>query len=270
MREPKQNSKLSQVFLHTSWPCDTLADVLVENSVGAVIEIGPGKGILTESLLKRDLHVTCVERDARFVTYLQKRFETEISEGKLLIIHQDALHFDWAHWRELNRQRGRLGICGNIPYHISSPLLEQILPQLGEIQVAVLLVQLEFAERLASAPGVKSYGSLSVFAQLRATMTLVSKVDRSCFTPVPKVDSAIIAMSPRAQKENAELLKKVEKLTKRAFSQRRKKLSNALSAFLETVDTEKVRIDLNRRPDTLKPEEYLELAQDFPDNPFFQ
>ncbi len=267
MEAPKQRSRLSQVFLHTNWPCEKLADLLLQHSICSVLEIGPGKGILTDSLLKRNFKVTCVERDLRFFTYLQQRYPSVISEHRLFLVHDDILRFDFAAW--IAQAQGPVAICGNIPYHISTPLLESIFPHLGRLAIAVLLVQLEFAERLVSEPGFKSYGSLSVFAQLRANLSLVAKVERTCFVPVPKVDSAIIALLPKTECAEPILLRKVEKLTKFAFSQRRKKIRNALSKFLETVDKDRVSLDLSRRPDTLSPIEYLELAKTFQDSPFF-
>ncbi len=267
MNSPYQKSHLSQVFLKTTIPCEQLASLLKKEAVESVLEIGPGKGILTKVLLDQGFKVTCVEKDLRFVEYLKKHFDKFILENRLTLVNEDILKFDFEKWRK--DSKGRLSVCGNIPYNISSPLLEVLLPELPFLEISALLVQLEFAERLVSPAGLKSYGSLSVFAQLRANLKLEFKVDKHCFSPVPKVDSAIVSLQARSEYASDPILKNVEKLTKLAFSQRRKKLSNAISDLLEGGDVSSLTIDLSRRPDTLRPEEYLQLARSLKEHPFF-
>lgn len=259
MTSPYQKKHLSQVFLKTTVPCKQLSSLLLQKNVEHVLEVGPGKGILTRVLLDQGFKVTSVEKDHRFVEYLQAHFAKDISDQNLTIVNEDILKFDFDTWR--SSVSGSQAICGNIPYNISTPLLERVLPQLQHIKIAALLVQLEFAERLVSKSSSKSYGSLSVFAQLRSDVHLDFKVGKELFSPVPKVDSAIVSFHPKTELSSEDILKAVEKITKMAFSQRRKKIRNALSKVLEGVDVSVLNLDLSRRPDTLTPLEYLSLTK---------
>lgn len=259
MKGPHQKRSLSQVFLKTKVPCEQLASLLQNHDVQQVLEIGPGKGVLTKVLIDRGMTVTCVEKDRRFVDYLSQHFEQEIQSGKLTIHNADILKFDLEAW--IRSQNGApSSISGNIPYNISSPLLEHLLPNLSQLKVSALLVQLEFAQRLVSPPGSKTYGSLSVFVQLRSNPKIAHHVNRNCFSPVPKVDSAIVTLEPLSTLADESLLKKVEQVTKTAFSQRRKKISNALSVFLSDLDKAKIPFDLSQRPETFSPQDYLKLT----------
>lgn len=257
IQAPKQTKRLSQVFLNTSWPCEEVSQTLLKQDVSSVLEIGPGEGILTENLLSHGFKVSSIEKDGRFANFLGKKFQKNIDEGHLTITNDDILLYDFSSWHVA---ASNAAICGNIPYNISSDIMHWLLPKLPTIKLAVFLVQLEFAERLASSPSQKSYGSLSVFTQLRANVSLLAKVPRTDFNPPPKVDSALIAFYPRQQTEESEVLSKVEELTKLAFSQRRKKISNALKEPFSQL-AGKHNFDLSRRPENLSPAEYVTLAK---------
>ncbi|MBI2603476.1 MAG: ribosomal RNA small subunit methyltransferase A [Deltaproteobacteria bacterium] len=257
----RQTRKLSQVFLHTNWPCKKIADQLKTENVKSVLEIGPGKGILTKELLDAGLSVTSVEMDIRFVHYVMKRFASESAKGQFSVSHQNILHFDYDLW--LRNAPTPHAVVGNIPYHISSDLIHWFLPKLSDLKIAVFLLQKEFAERLISPPGQKSYGSLSVYTQLRSKVSWEGKVDRDCFTPIPNVDSALVAFRKRPDKESPDLLAKVEDITKKAFSQRRKKLSNALKPYLDQMNPEDIPFNTSLRAESLSPEQFLDFARFF-------
>lgn len=253
----RQKRSLSQVFLQESWPCQKIAQQICDLGIQRVLEIGPGNGILTKELLKKGLHVTAVEKDKRFADRLINIFS---DNAHIQIHHDDILKFDLSAWLEASKEK--TAICGNIPYSISSPILQWLLPYMNRIIGAFLLVQLEFAQRLASQPNHKSYGSLSVFTQLRALVKLEFKVSKSCFYPIPKVDSAVVSLLPHLNKHSDDILQNVEKLTRQAFTQRRKKLSNSLSPFLkDDTDKKDLPVDLNRRCDSLSPEEFIMVAK---------
>ena len=256
-----QRKSLSQVFLKVSWPCEEIAQKLHDEGVRSVLEIGPGSGALTKELLKAGINVLAVEKDDRFAGFLQVEFEKKFSDKEVnfKVLNQDILEVDLGQTLEENPEI--TAIVGNIPYAISTPIISHILPHLKKIKLATLLVQLEFAERLASPPGRKSYGSLSVYTQLRSQVHLDFIVEKECFTPIPKVDSAVISFSRRNPEFPDGILKKIEKITKTVFSQRRKKLSNSLKPFLSTLDSSDLDIDLTRRCDTISPEEYVEIAK---------
>lgn len=254
--EIKQKKSMSQIFLNVDWPCKKIAAQLSSVGIDDVLEIGPGNGILTRELLAAGMQVTSVEKDPRFVAHLGESLKTY---PKFEIIEHDILHFDLADWLKTH-SAARTAVCGNIPYHISTPVVMWLLPHLDQMQTSMLMFQLEFAKRLTAAPNSKDYGSLSVFAQLRARVDMDFKVERTCFTPAPKVDSAVVSMLRRPAHEPAAVLRNVEIVTRQAFSQRRKRLSNSLGPLLKDFAGD-LPIDLGRRCETLSPEEFVLLAK---------
>ena len=256
----QQKSSLSQVFLTTDWPCLELASLLKKKNVDKVVEVGPGKGVLTKVLLQNDISVHALELDKRLKPYLDGIKEEYKSCG-FEVTFKSALDFDLLSWAK--SQLVKPCVCGNIPYNISSQILLWSIAALDYLSGAFFLVQKEFAERLAASPSSKSYGSLSVYVQLRASVTYQYTVEKDCFTPVPKVDSAIVSLEPLIKKESQEVLDCVEKITRLAFQQRRKKLSNSLSKMLDGLDSFKPPVDLTRRCDSLSPSEYVSLAKEF-------
>jgi 16S rRNA (adenine1518-N6/adenine1519-N6)-dimethyltransferase len=237
-----------------------LVEQLGDLNIEEVIEIGPGAGILTQVLLSEGITVTAVERDTDLIEPLEEMARSQAKPQQMKVVNQDILKFDWRAW--LRERHTRKGVCGNIPYHISTPILTQVFDILPQIHGSLLMVQLEFAERLVAAPNTKNYGSLSVYGQLRSNIRLAFKVPRACFKPVPKVDSAVVVITPPSVKYSEEILQKVELLTRKAFSQRRKMLSNSLAPFIEKVrDKESIGMDFSRRCETLSPTEYVVLAE---------
>lgn len=255
-----QKKSLGQVFLREDWPCQKLADILVQSGVQTVLEIGPGPGILTKVLLGRGLNVTAVEKDDQLADRLREQQESMSEHSKFEIIHQDILKFNLEQWIEEHPGQ-KLAVCGNVPYNISSPILMWLLPHLEKLKTATMMVQLEFGERVAASHSTKSYGSLTVYTQLRSKVKLDYMVPRACFKPVPKVDSAVISLKPLSDKQPDSLLKLVEQITRRSFSQRRKKMSNSLSNLLQNVPANEIPVDLNRRCETMSPEEFLSIAR---------
>ena len=255
-----QKKSLGQVFLREDWPCRKMVEQLRKHHVQNVIEIGPGPGILTKLLLEAGINVLAIEKDDRLADRLVDLKKQLDYPGKLEILNQDILKFNLEEWVEKNKA-SKTAVCGNIPYNISSPILMWLLPHLDSLSLASLMVQLEFGERVASSPSTKSYGSLTVYAQLRSKVQLDFKVPRTAFYPVPKVDSAVITLKPLQNKESDVILKKVEQVSRKAFSQRRKKLSNSLSAFLKGDQQQDLPIDLSRRVDTVSPQEFVSLVK---------
>ena len=255
-----QKRSLGQVFLREDWPCRKLADILDSAGVQSVLEIGPGPGILTKELLRNRIDVTAVEKDDRLAERLLDQSKSFRGQGSFEVLNQDILSFDLAAWMQQHSGQ-RLAVCGNIPYNISSPILNWLLPHLGGLKTVVIMVQLEFAERVVASPGNRAYGSLSVYVQLRADVRLEYMVPRACFTPVPAVDSAVISLRPGRGQQPEPLLRLVERLTRKSFSYRRKKLSNSLAPFIPEIPPEEIGLDLNRRCETVSPAEFLELAR---------
>lgn len=263
MNRIKQKKSLGQIFLQNPWPCERIAEELQNSGVTHVIEIGPGGGVLTRILLDAGMNVTAIEKDERFAAELRKT----LADRTVTIIEGDFLEFGLQDWLDQQLKHGnKTAIVGNIPYYISSDIVLTTLAYLSKVRVAVFLVQLEFAQRIASPPGKKSYGSLSVFTQLRAETKLMDKVGRNNFAPVPGVDSALVKLVPKSTDLSAEQLRKIEQVTRMAFGKRRKMLSNSLKALLLAVPKPEVSFDLNLRPDVLTPQDYIKLAKEiFPE-----
>ena len=257
----KQKRSLGQVFLKVDWPVEKVCQQLKSWQVTRVLEIGPGGGALTRGLLKAGFKITAVEKDDRFAERLEdfmRSYEPQDAES-LEIINNDVTKFPLTEW--LDQSGEPTAVVGNIPYNMSSPILMWVLPHLHRLQGVEFLVQLEFAQRLSAAPSTKNYGSLSVFAQLRAKVKLECKVDRVCFKPIPKVDSALVTLQPPSRPLEPKILKNVELVTRLAFQQRRKKIRNSISQLIHEGLAGQCPLDLERRPDSFRPSEYVELSK---------
>jgi 16S rRNA (adenine1518-N6/adenine1519-N6)-dimethyltransferase len=158
-----------------------------EEPAERIVEIGPGKGALTEHLLKRANQVIAIEIDPVMVQYLSHRFR---EEPRLTILHQDVLKTDLGAF-------GPSVIAGNLPYYITSPILDRVFTSSSGWSRAVFLVQKEVAERIAAKPGSRDYGYLSVQTQLFAKPEILFPVSRTAFRPPPKVESAVVQLTPQ-------------------------------------------------------------------------
>ena len=237
--------QLGQNFLHDQ----NLAAWLAERAVAGlapdarVVEIGPGLGALTQHLLQAGVRLTALERDRGLCVFLRERFSREISMGRLDLREGDAL--------ELlpGLEAAPATVCGNLPYYISTPLLMECLRLPGRPRL-FFLMQREVGERLASRPGTKIYGALSVQVQAAYRVELSRLLPGSVFYPAPDVASIAIQLTPLAQPlVAAEDRERFAAVVQRGFSQRRKKLSN----LLPTSD--------ERRAEHLSPAEWVSLWQ---------
>lgn len=242
----KNNKSLGQHWLKDRAILDEIAELALGNvsddALDATenrlcLEIGPGLGTLTSSLLRVFPRVLAVEFDENLARNLPKSFP-----GKnLTVVHQDFLQFD------LNSVEKPYVVAGNIPYYITSPIIMKLLETENKADNIVLLIQKEVAERIAAGPGKHTFLSLSV--QNLAEVTPGPVVKRAFFTPPPKVDSQVIILRPR---KTPIISNEALKLAKKAFSAPRKKLIKNLSIFY-SVDKLKaamseVNLDPNSRP----------------------
>lgn len=181
-------SRLGQHFLIRHSILEKIARAACPDREPLVVEIGPGKGALTEHLLDRADRVIAIEVDPFLVHYLRQKFR---ERDNLTIVDNDVLKTDMSQW-------GPAVIAGNLPYYITSPILERLF-SLGESwKRAVFLVQKEVAERLTAAPGSRDYGYLTVVTQLYSKPELLFTVSRAAFQPPPKVESAVVRLEPHA------------------------------------------------------------------------
>ena len=168
--------------------------------------------------------MVAIEIDPVLVHYLQQKFAAAIAGEKLIVIEGDVLSTDWS---ALPLETARPVIAGNLPYYITSPILEQVFALGNAWERAVFLVQKEVALRIAASPGTRDYGYLSVLAQLQASVEYLFDVSREAFRPPPKVDSAVIRLAPQASAAND--LAGFLRFAQLCFHQKRKTLRNNLA-----------------------------------------
>jgi 16S rRNA (adenine1518-N6/adenine1519-N6)-dimethyltransferase len=207
--------KLGQHFLIKGSILERIAAAACPAATDLVIEIGPGRGALTEKLLKRAARVIAVELDSFLVDHLRQKFA---DEPRLQVIHADVLATDLTQW-------GPAPIAGNLPYYITSPILRQSLR--GGMPRAVFLMQKEVAERVVAKPGGRDYGFLTVQAALFANARLLFEVKAAAFHPPPKVDSAVVLFEPHRRDWGVDL-DALLRFTGHSFAHKRKTIRNNL------------------------------------------
>lgn len=206
----KPNRNLGQNFLIVQDIVDRNVERAEVSEKDAVLEIGPGLGILTDALSKRAEKVYAIEKDRRFLEILKK----EYGWPNVVLIEGDALKIEWP---EFNK------VVSNLPYQISSPVTFKLLN--FEFEKAVLIYQLEFAQRMVAKPGDRNYSRLYVMTQAKAYVEIVERVGRRAFYPPPKVDSAVVVLIPKPPGERVSL---DERIVKALFQHRRKLAGKAL------------------------------------------
>lgn len=255
---------LSQNFLVDDTPLAAIVDALSdEDRQLPLVEIGPGGGFLTEKLLEAGFKITAVELDPRMVRYLGEAYK---GNPNLTVIHQDVQQVDLA---ALLVPRGL--IIGNIPYHLTGPILFQIVGELDDathplrqsLSQVMLLVQKEVADRLLAQPGDSAYGQLTLQAQFWFYVSRVIHVPRESFYPRPAVDSTVIRLVPRTEPAVPDVnLTALSRLIKAAFKHRRKTLLNNLKLSGYGSDTQlqsvllAAAIPLKSRPQELSAVQY--------------
>ena len=197
-----------------------------------IIEIGPGTGALTEFLLKEPVTVHSIELDERAIEVLKNRFKKE-EFPQFSIFEGDVRKFPLKEFAQQNEGK-KIRIVGNIPYSITSDILFWIYEHSPLIEKAVIMMQREVGQRLVSPPRTKDYGILAVATQLAGKAKMSFNVPPSCFFPQPRVTSTVVEFTPRRDNLIKDLYVPVMNVVRAAFSQRRKKLSNALESFLKS------------------------------------
>lgn len=253
----QKRKKLGQHFLNNEFIAEKIVSFADIRKDDTVLEIGPGKGILTSILLKKAKKVIAVEIDDKLVRFLKKRF---LDAQNLDLVHKDFLKYDLSPFSE------KIKVIGNLPYNIGTRIIKYMIDYKGIFSKMIFLLQKEVAERIAASPGKKSYGSLSIFMQLHYEVETLMNISPESFSPHPKIFSTLIKMKSKKQLprqfDNPELFYKVVKL---AFLHRRKKIKNNLRPlFTEQNDLKKVfreaGIDLEQRGEMLSIQEYLKLT----------
>jgi 16S rRNA (adenine1518-N6/adenine1519-N6)-dimethyltransferase len=239
---------LGQHFLHDRNVGEKIIKALLEKDPdSAIIEVGPGTGILTSQLIdKADFHAIEIDREA--IAYLKNIYPGQADK----IIESDFLKTD------LFRLAGsRFNIVGNFPYNISSQILFRLLDYKDNVSFLVGMFQKEVAERVAEKPGTKKYGILSVLLQAYYNIEYLFTVPEGAFDPPPKVKSAVIRLSRNDVKKLACDEKLFRQIVKQSFNQRRKTIRNSLKSLLRKGEDHPL---LTQRPEQLSVNEFMELT----------
>ncbi|MDD5041912.1 MAG: 16S rRNA (adenine(1518)-N(6)/adenine(1519)-N(6))-dimethyltransferase RsmA [Candidatus Peribacteraceae bacterium] len=251
----KLNTDLGQHFLLDASILDRIVETADIQTSDAIIEIGPGVGVLTRELLKHAGSVTAIELDERMIPLLK---EFTGAHSRLSVIQGNAL--------QVGMPQTPYKVVANIPYHITSPLLRHLFLESKTPPTSLtLLIQREVAERICSKDDA---GMLTILVGLFGTPKIVARVPSAAFLPPPKVDSAVLHIACFSKPlADAAIMERLFKLTKIAFGQKRKMLRNTLGSFHEGIERlTALGIAPTRRPQTLSVQEWIALANVWPDD----
>ncbi|MGH8671645.1 MAG: 16S rRNA (adenine(1518)-N(6)/adenine(1519)-N(6))-dimethyltransferase RsmA [Burkholderiales bacterium] len=250
LRRHIPRKRFSQHFLIDRGVIDAIVGAIDPAPNDLIVEVGPGLGALTRPLLDRLKHLHAVEIDRDIVARLARQYS-----GERLTLHQaDALRFDFDTLGE------KVQVVGNLPYNISTPLLFHF-ATFRRISKLWLMLQLEVVHRMAATPSTPAYGRLSVALQHRYRIDVMFSVPAQAFKPVPKVESAVVCMTPRPTGESPQTDQMLETILIEAFSKRRKTLRNALKHRLTEQDFRALLLDPALRPENLGVNDYLGIAR---------
>ncbi len=256
MQQVRAKKALGQHFLKDLGIAQKIADTITPTNADnrfPVLEIGPGMGVLTQFLLKNPtLDLTAIELDRESVAYLKEWYpELKLVQGDFLKLDLNILY-----------PNTQFGVIGNYPYNISSQIFFKVLEYKDRIPVCSGMIQKEVAERIASKPGKKAYGILSVLLQTWYDIEYLFTVDENVFNPPPKVKSAVVRLrrNGRTALDCDETLFK--RVVKAAFNQRRKQLRNSLQQFLDKPQAKEDLAEiLTKRPEQLSVDEFINLTK---------
>lgn len=246
---------LGQNFLKDKNIIKKIADSINPTEEDLLIEIGPGAGALTKELVKKKSEVICFEIDTRLKEILE-----QINSEKLTIIFKDFLSIKINEYIDQNKYKN-LYFVGNLPYYITTAIINKIVKESNPYEITIM-VQKEVADRFSAKPGTKDYSSISIFLQYNFDIERVCNVSKTCFEPVPKVDSSVIKFK-RNKKISANDEEKFYKLIKDSFTQKRKNLRNNLKGYdLNKIQAilKKYDKDLTARAEQLSIEEFVDIS----------
>ncbi len=224
----------------------------------AVLEAGPGPGGLTRALLEAGARVVAIEKDARFLPLLAEL--ADAAGGALTVINADALASDDAALLAEHAPGLPYRIVSNLPYNVGTALLIKWLTGPLRPQAMALMFQKEVAQRICAGAGEDAYGRLSVVAQAICRARIVMDLPARAFTPPPKVDSAVVLLTPLAERPSDALLTALEQVTAAAFGQRRKMLRSSLKSLGGEALCAAADIEPQRRAEEIPVEGFLTLA----------
>jgi len=237
-----------------------LADILPGD---AVVEVGPGKGILTKLLIDRAGSLTAIEIDRKLAAGLRERFG---ARENFHLVEGDAVKFDYS------GLGSRYRVVSNLPYYAATHIMKRLIHYRSHVTDMTLMLQKEVVDRLAATPGQKEYGSLTVFTQFHCSVERLLEIPASAFSPPPKIDSSLVKLTPLA-KPPVEVTnpKTFFKVVNAAFFHKRKMLKNNLRGWKGAFENENGKphlagINLTRRGETLSLADFAALANHLPES----
>ena len=244
--------RFGQNFLTDKKLLEDLVNLINVASNDRVLEIGPGKGDLTKILVNICDSYFGIELDKDLLIFLKKKFPKNINAfigGDILKLNPSEIYAS-----------KKFRVIGNIPYNISSPILDWCEKHYEKILDMHFMLQKEFALRCAGNEKTSSYGRLSVICNYLYEVTILKEVSKEFFNPEPKVDSLFVKFSPKKKKVNQKELHNLKKVTRALFNKKRKKISNSLEDILQKESIKKLSLNLDLRPDELSLNEYLQIS----------
>lgn len=254
-QQHRARKRFGQNFLHDQQVIARIIRAITPKEGQTLIEIGPGQGAITEPLLNATGQLTAIEIDRDLAAQLRERLG---HHAGFRLIESDVLKIDFA---TLDGGTGGLRILGNLPYNISTPLLFHLLRYHERIIDMVFMLQLEVVNRMAAQPGEEDYGRLSVMMQYHCKVEKLFKVPPGAFVPQPKVDSAIVRLTPwHPLPHPARNVETFAKVVRTAFNQRRKTIRNTLKTLFSAEQMALLELDLTLRPENLGLADYVRIA----------
>ena len=251
----RARKRFGQNFLHDPGVINRIQRAIAPRAGQHLVEIGPGQGALTEGLLDSGARLDVVELDHDLHPILQARFG---HRPTFTLYKGDALKFDFS---ELVTDGEKLRVVGNLPYNISTPLMFHLLDQSHCIADMHFMLQKEVVQRLAAGAGMNHYGRLGIMVQYHCQVEHLFDVGPGAFSPAPKVDSAIVRLTPHAQLPYpADDPKLLELVVREAFNQRRKTLRNTLKPLLDADSIAEEGLDPTTRPEQVDLAGFVRLA----------
>ena len=265
----KPRKSFAQHWLRSDKALNSIIAAAQLKDTDRILEIGPGKGVLTRRILEHVNSLVSVEIDRDLCKLLVKKLG---EKENFLLLNEDFLNVDLSVLvKEFPRYQHQNKVVANIPYNITGPIIEKLLGKIGNpnpepYESIVLLVQKEVAERIVAKPGRTSFGALSVRVQYLADCEMICTVPSIAFYPPPKVDSAVIRLIPKEREVVATNPKKLETLVKLGFSAKRKMLRNNLQSVVErenlTLLQEKLSVNPQARAEELSVQQWVSLANE--------
>ena len=265
-RRPPQHSprkRFGQNFLQDAAIIDRITAAIHPLAGQRMVEIGPGLGALTESLVGSGCALDVIELDRDLVPGLLAAFS--LRPG-FKLHSADALTFDFHSLlgdkaEATGEKRTQLRVVGNLPYNIATPLIFKLLERTAIVQDMHFMLQLEVVQRLAASPGNKNWGRLGIMAQYHCKVEHLFDVPPHAFKPPPKVQSAIVRLTPWPESPWSPCSEpQLRALVKAAFAQRRKTLRNNLKGIIDSTRLEAIGVDPGARAETLELKQFIEIT----------